>query len=52
MRSFFGAKLRKWLTVFSNKCTNLSLKFGVLIVDEIENQFFLPATFHLAKKVW
>jgi hypothetical protein len=25
---------------FSKKCTNLSSKFGVLIVDEIELQFF------------
>jgi len=33
-----------WQTMkkFGKNCTNLNLKFGVLIVDEIEQQFFLP----------
>jgi len=38
------------------KCANFSLKFGVLIVGEIEWQFFdrcfAPAPYCLAKKVW
>jgi len=35
------------------KSGNLRLKFGVLIIGEIEQQIFLaPVTFFLAKKVW
>jgi len=40
-------------TAFGKKCTNLSLKFEVLIVGEIEQQIFRsPETFRLANKVW
>jgi len=39
----------------TNLCTNLSLKFGVLNVGEIEWQFFArycaATTFRLAKKI-
>jgi len=34
-------KLGKWLTLFSKNCANLSLKFGVLRIGEIEQQIFL-----------
>ncbi len=46
-----------WQTMkkFGKNCTNLSLKFGVLIVDEIEQQFFrqmlCAGNFLLCKKV-
>jgi hypothetical protein len=46
-------KLGKRQTAFGKKCANLSLKFGVLIADEIEQQFFCePVTFFFAKKVF
>jgi len=50
---YFAHKSGKWETAFGKKCSNLSLKFGVLSIGEIEHQIFcaLP-TFHLAKKVW
>jgi len=42
MISFFLApKLGKRRTAFGEKCANLSLKFGVLIVGEIEEQNFV-----------
>jgi len=45
--------LGKFRTVFGKKCTNLSFKFGVLIIGEIEQFIFCaPPTFCLAKKVW
>jgi len=38
---------------FGKKCTNLSLKLGVLIVGKMEQQIYhVPVTFCLAKKVW
>jgi len=37
--------------VFGKKSANLSLKFGVLIIGEIEQQiFYAPATFLIGKK--
>jgi len=42
-----------WRTVFGKKNVNLSLKFGILSVGEIEEHFFpkrcVPATFYLSK---
>jgi hypothetical protein len=38
---------------FGKKCANLSLKLGVLIVGEIEQQFFLcRGDFLIDEKVW
>ncbi len=50
MRSvFFG----KQIGHTAKKCANVGLKFGVLIVGEIEQQIFCrPATLRLVKKVW
>jgi len=39
MRSFFVSKYKQW-TNLGKKCANLSLKFVVLIVGEIEQQIF------------
>jgi len=50
--------LSVWQTAnnFGKKCVNLSLKFGVLIVGEIEGQFFHQtlgaSNFLFCKKVW
>ncbi len=41
MRSFLVLKLGKLQTLFGKKCANLSLKFRVLIIGEIEQQLFL-----------
>jgi hypothetical protein len=45
-----------WRTAnkFGKKCTNLSLKIGVLFVGEIDQRriFRVPATFRLSKKIW
>jgi len=50
---FLANILGDWQTVFGKNFTNLSLKFGVLIVGEMEQQMFhTPATFRMAKKVW
>ncbi len=45
-------KLGKWQTVFGKKCANLSLKFWVLIIGEIEQIFCALATFQTTKNVW
>jgi len=38
---------------FAKKCANVSLKFGVLILGEIEQKILhAMATFALAKRVW
>jgi len=42
--------LVKQQTAFGKKCPNLSLKFGVLIVGEIEQQFVVPGVFSLGEK--
>ncbi len=50
---FLALKLGRRQTAFGEKCANLSLKFEVSIVDEIEQQIFRPpANFCLVKKVW
>jgi len=53
MRSFILHKQdEKLFPALGIKCANLSLKFGVLIVGEIEQQIFHePATFCSSKKV-
>ncbi len=42
MRGSFWHSICWTANKFGKKCTNLSLKFGVLIVGEIEWWFFLP----------
>jgi len=41
---YLAHNLGEWQTAFGKKYTNWSLKFGVLIVGEIEQQFFLCAS--------
>jgi len=43
-------KLGKGRTSVGNKCTNLSLKFGVLSIGEIEKQFFCGGNVLLVEK--
>jgi hypothetical protein len=52
MRSYFLAlKLGKQQMAFGKKCaTNLSLKFGVQIAVEIEQQFFVHRRFFAWRK--
>jgi len=50
---YLVSKLGKLQTTFGKKCANLGLKFEVLIIVEIEQQFFCaPGTFRLAKLFW
>jgi len=54
MRGFFGTQCLANNHKFGKKCTNLNLNFGVLIVGEIEQQFFhqmlCASNFLLGKK--
>ncbi len=47
---YLAHNLGEWQTAFGKKYTNWSLKFGVLIVGEIEQQFVVPGVFSLGEK--
>jgi len=47
MRSFFSAhSVWRMENKFGKKCANLSLNFGVLVIGEIEQQFFFHQMLH------